>query len=476
MTGSGSIGARDHRDKRFAVTAMLITFFLFESLVALQGWLAYRDHFLTVSQMQTNGVNSGLPFIYHFGMWGDLFIISPLAAYIVGRFLKSWRSLRWIAASLAVGFFVSAYMHWTYLSANFPEAHVQNHQLTPVGWVHVLYMGLALAVFTQFFLFTTNIPRALLRVASFLLVLHVCLGTHMVLGLIDLYQPLGWYPAQPLRSSEGWAVIGTVATILFWRNVGTEPMILTYVFLTMEDPTTTEGYLKFLNRLSDLAIATIYFFKLFFSNLERGLSGLPLGLLLVIASKYFLSRVSVKQELEIGKTLYPPGNVPDILFPTSRLQITGRVIGFLFLYGFLGAVSDYILLASLILAVIACNDVLTRSDISSKILKTFSDEAYMPDSGSPGYSKIMERRDVARWYLDERKPPTYLTPTNIKEVCCALGCIIAFGFAVCGYLTNENFDVEAYVVLIATLVLNEVITVWWRVERFRRLLKIDRAP
>ena len=100
----------------------------------------------------------------------------------------------------------------------------------------------------------------------------------------------------------------------------------------------------------------------------------------------------------------------------------------------------------------------------------------MPDSGSPGYSKIMERRDVARWYLDERKPPTYLTPTNIKEVCCALGCIIAFGFAVCGYLTNENFDVEAYVVLIATLVLNEVITVWWRVERFRRLLKIDRAP
>ena len=51
----------------------------------------------------------------------------------------------------------------------------------------------------------------------------------------------------------------------------------------------------------------------------------------------------MKQELEIGKTLYPPGNVPDILFPTSRLQITGRVIGFLFLYGFLGAVSDYIL-------------------------------------------------------------------------------------------------------------------------------------
>jgi hypothetical protein len=475
MTGSGSIGTRNPQDKHLAVTAMLITFFLFESLVALQGWLAQRDNFLTVPQMQESGVNSGLPFIHHFGMWGDLFIISPLAAYIVGRFLKSWRRIRWIAASLTTGFVVSGYMHWTYLSANFPEAHVQNHQLTPVGWVHLLYMGSALAVFTQFFLFTTNIPRALLRITSVLLVVHVFLGTHMVLGLFDLIHPIGWYPAQPLRSFEGWAVIGVVTTILFWRNVGTEAMNLTYVFLTMEDPTTAEGYLKFLNRLSDVAITTTYFFKLFFSNLERGLSGLPLWLLLVIASKYFLSRVSVKQELEIGKTLYPPGNVPDILFPKSRREITFRVIGFLVLYAVLGAVSNYILIASFILVVIACNDARTRSDISSKILGTFSEKAYMPNSNSPGYSKMMARRNVARWYLGEREQPTYLTLTNVKEVFCAFGCIVAFGFAVFGCLTKENFDVEAYVILIATLVLNEVITVWWRIERFRRLLEIDRT-
>jgi hypothetical protein len=453
---------------------MLTTFFLFEALVVAQGWLAYHDQFLTVTQMRASGVNSGLPFLYHFGMWGDL-VISLLAAFIVGRFLKSWRP-RWIAASLVTGFAISAYMHWTYLSASFPEAHVQNHQLTPAGWVHALYMALALAVFTQFFLFTANIPRAVLRLISVLLVAHVFLGTHMVLGLIDLYEPLGWYPAQPLRSFEGWAVIGIVATILFWRNVGTEPMILTYVFLTMEDPTTAEGYLKFLNRVSDLTITTTYFFKLFFSNLERGLSGLPLALLLVIASKYFFGRVSVKQELEIGKTLYPPGKVPDILLPKSRWEITFRVIGFLVLFGVLGVVSDHIVIASVILIAIACNDVRTRDDISSKILGTFSDEAYMPDSGSPGYSKIMARRNVARWYLDEREHPTYLTPTTIKEVCCALGCAAAFLVAAYGYLTNKQLDVEAYLILITTLVVNEIITVWWRIERFRRLLAIDRAP
>lgn len=463
------------QSERFATTAALTTFFLFEFLVTIQTWLAYRDGFLTPSQMQESGINAGLPFIWHFGMWGDLLIISPLAAYIVGRFFRSWRVSR-VVVSLIVAFALSGLMSWSYLSSNVPEAHVQNHQLTSVGWVHLLYMAFALAIFVQFFLFTNDIPSALLRIVSALLVIHVFLGTHMVLGLYDLYHPLGWYPAQPLRSYQGWGVIGAVATTLFWRNLGTEPMILTYVFLTMENPTTAEGYLKFLNRLSDLTITTTYFFKIFFSNLEQGLTGLPLGLLLVIASKYFFSRVSVKQELEIGKTLYPPGKVPDILMPTSRREITFRVIGFLILYFFLGTVSNHLLIASFILAVIACNDVRTRFDIASNILKTFSDEAYMPDKSNPDYEKIMARRDVARWYLDACEQPIYQKPTYIKEGLCAFGCIIAFGFAAFGYLTGKDFDSYGYVILIATLVLNEVITVWWRIERFRRLLKIDPAP
>ncbi|WP_423874809.1 hypothetical protein [Bradyrhizobium sp.] len=53
---------------------------------------------------------------------------------------------------------------------------------------------------------------------------------------------------------------------------------------------------------------------------------------------------------------------------------------------------------------------------------------------------------------------------------------VAFGFAAFGWFRKENFDFEAYSVLVATQVVNEVITVWWRIERFRRLLKIDRTP
>ena len=42
-----------------------------------------------------------------------------------------------------------------------------------------------------------------------------------------------------------------------------------------------------------------------------------------------------------------------------------------------------------------------------------------------------------------------------------------------GYFRNANFDVAAYGTLIITLALNELITLWWRIDRFRRLLAID---
>src|SRR5438128_1931099 len=101
-----------------------------------------------------------------------------------------------------------------------------------------------------------------------------------------------------------------------------------------------------------LALAVFTQFLFFTENIS--------SLLLLIAIKYFLSRVSVKQELEIGKTLYPPGKVPDDLLPKTRVEITIRVFGFLALYAILGSVSDHIFWASLILTVIACNDYRTR--------------------------------------------------------------------------------------------------------------------
>src|SRR6266853_1355972 len=63
----------------------LVVLGLLECLVLLQGLLAYRAGFLTVSQMQSVGIQHGLPFLWHFAMWGDLLLMSPLCAYLVGH-------------------------------------------------------------------------------------------------------------------------------------------------------------------------------------------------------------------------------------------------------------------------------------------------------------------------------------------------------------------------------------------------------
>lgn len=446
-------------------------FIFLEVLVLSQAWLAYRNNFLTVSEMQEGGVDLGLPFIWHFGMWGDAFVISPLVAYFVGRYSSRWR-LHWTLASLALGIAVAVIMGWSYTLPNVQEAHVENHRLTAAGVLHLVYMAVALAGFLLFFLFTNDVSRRLLRIASVLVVIHVLAGTHMALGLLHLVIPLDWYPAHPLESIVGWIIIAAVSFGLIWRNVGNSKMcnalVLIYMFLTTEDPRPLAGYLKFLNRISDLLITITYFFKLFRAAIGSGIDRLSLDLLLVIAIKYFFSRLGVKQELEIGKALYPPGRIPDDLLPKTRLGIAGRVFGFLALYALLGSLSNYIFWASLIFTVIAANDVRTRSDISSNVLRTFNDARYQPAVNEAGYQVIMERRKIARWYLSE-------LPTSVKEWLTAVGCAAACVTAALGYVSGSGLDVAAYEILIVATLLNELITLWWRIKRFRLLLAVDRC-
>ncbi|MGB0085321.1 MAG: hypothetical protein WBP94_08125 [Rhodomicrobiaceae bacterium] len=471
MTALSNLQAGNSARKAFSAGVALAVFVSLEALVALQAWLAYQDHFLTVSQMQARGVHLGLPFAWHFGMWGDVFIVSPLAAYVTGRFSSTWR-LRWIVLSLALGVAAAIAMSWSYTLSDLQEAHVQSHSLTSAGAVHLVYMALVLAAFTQFLFFTEDVSSRLLRVASVLLVIHVFLGTHMALGLLHLIIPLDWYPAQPLKSIIGWSIIAAVTSGLIWRNVGNarlyNALVLAYMFLTSEDPRPLEGHLKFLNRISDLSISVTYFFKLFWTGLDSGGERLSLGLLLMVAIRYYFSRVSVKQELEIGKSLYPPGRVPDgVLLPKTLDEIRFRVLGFLILYAILGSISGHIFWASLILTVIACNDYRTRFDISSNILRTFDDPRYQPSKNESGYQTIMDKRKVARWYLSE-------LPTRTKEALCAIGCATACGIAAYGYFSNINLDIASYFTLIGTLALNELVTLWWRIKRFRLLLAIDR--
>lgn len=217
---SRSLCSNDATEHCFASASAIISFACLECLVAIQALLARQDHILTVSQMRQGGVGQGLPFVWHFAMWGDLLIVSSLAAYMIGRYSFRWHSGR-LLVSFALGFVLAAILSWTYTFSTIPETHIKNHQLTAAGIVHLFYMAIALAVFIQFFFFTEDVSARLLGVASLLLFVHVFFGTHMALGVLNVIYPLSWYPAHPLKSILGWCTIATVALGLIWRNVVT---------------------------------------------------------------------------------------------------------------------------------------------------------------------------------------------------------------------------------------------------------------
>lgn len=187
---------------------------IFEAVVLLQGWLAWCDDFLTPKQMRRGGIRSGLPFLAHGGMWGDLIFVSPLLAFIITTYGSEWSWIQ-IAAAVLFSLVVSFAMHETYKKGRFPEAHVQYGKLTKAGVVHFCYMAEAFLVLSLYYILVPYTPW--MWVVSALLVLHTIVGTHVVLGLV---RPM-WYPGRPLQSSGTWGAVGGTAVLTLgctaWR-------------------------------------------------------------------------------------------------------------------------------------------------------------------------------------------------------------------------------------------------------------------
>ncbi len=473
---------KDSTQNSFASVSAIIAFVFFECLVATQALLAYRDHFFTVAQMQERGVGQGLPFVWHFAMWGDFLVISPLAAYVIWRTLSHWRR-RWIWVSLAIGFVSAVIMSLLYTLSSMPEAHVQNHHLTNAGIVHAVYMAIAISVFVQFLCFTDNVSLRLLRIVSVLLFVHVFIGTHMALGILKLNYPLDWYPAQPLESYFGWITVGVVGIGLAERNVG---LSLILWFVNLRYPRTDEDYLKLLDFICKV-VNRGYFTFVAGVAWGRGDNFLSIVLIALLGIVYYLSRLSVWQELDIGKTLYPADRAPNELQMKSRWKITGAVFVFMLAYVTAAWVAHCILVASFLMFVIACIDLNTRKQINDKTREYFADPSYAPSPSERGYQAMMDRRGIAEWYL-------FNLPHLWKEAGRIAGFAVAFGIANYAYFANapdvtiftyfidasycavygdshgaDKFAMLAYVTLIATFIVNELITIRWRINRDHKL-------
>lgn len=199
----------------------LLILFVCVSHIYLSAWASKMDSFLTVKDMLSKGCKKGLPFIWHMGMWGDVFIVSPIM--VIGAFMycNTWSGDR-VAIVYTIGGIVSAVMHQMYVAGGkeVPEAHAHSGRLTGAGFLHMLFMSIALAELILLFFFTPHVDHWFAVTMTVGLGIHIFLGNHFLLGLFDKFQWFGvnkWCGRDYLYSTQGWITVLVCWILLGWR-------------------------------------------------------------------------------------------------------------------------------------------------------------------------------------------------------------------------------------------------------------------
>lgn len=177
--------------------------------VAIEGILAWQDNWFTYGQMRAQGIEHGMYFWGHPGMWSDAFIINPLVAVMIAKFGNQWTGQQ-IATITFVAFAVSAGMHYQYSLDTLPSALGGRHRLPPTGIAHFAYMTVILTVVGLFYLCTIGISRTFIAIASMTLLVHVTIGVYVPL---KIWTP-EWFPQHGIWNALTLVPIGGAAVIL----------------------------------------------------------------------------------------------------------------------------------------------------------------------------------------------------------------------------------------------------------------------
>lgn len=177
-------------------------------LVIVQGECSNYDGYFTRSQMLwEHQLEKGNSFLQHGGMWSDVFVITPLVAYITGLNHLPYRSpwsLTFLGVDLAFWWIASRY----FKSLPLPEAHNHDGRITVAGWIHLGFAVIAMWILALFYF--SHPPMRELVVVS------IILTPFFFLGIWKIDKDWRWNPVAV------WVTIGgpvLVWSVVVWRRL-----------------------------------------------------------------------------------------------------------------------------------------------------------------------------------------------------------------------------------------------------------------
>lgn len=179
-------------------------------LVVLEALVSYYiSNNFWPSQVMARWSKAGISFFAHGGMWGDLLLLPALMAAVVVKYGDGW-TMKQIAIMAAIGVAITLGNHLLLIFTQvIPD---------PFGWksekwstliaLHFVYMSIYVALAGLFY-FSSGVSVKAAVAVSVVLGIHMMAGTHVFLGLANLYWgPWPWCPQTFLHAGVAWMQLG----------------------------------------------------------------------------------------------------------------------------------------------------------------------------------------------------------------------------------------------------------------------------
>lgn len=196
----------------------LYAFFLLSQLaVVVEAIDSWRSRIFLPSQMMARYYRSGINFLTHGGMWGDMFLLPPMLCYMLGH-TGAWSVHHdWPFALVGTGLTMLNHVLLTNNEQPDPFGFLDLRS-SPAITVHAVYMAVYLTIIGRFYVNPVDVNPTAIATLSILLGIHVAAGTHIFLGMANLVYRWRWCPdilANPAvwaMNAGTWVVLAVLAT------------------------------------------------------------------------------------------------------------------------------------------------------------------------------------------------------------------------------------------------------------------------